>query len=68
MNKGKSLSGALYFLVDKGKKYQFVYQDSIKKNSDSIQIDLDGNKILDSAKKLDNPAKALSAYTDIIVF
>ncbi|QGX67217.1 DUF5105 domain-containing protein [Bacillus sp. ms-22] len=68
LNKGKSLSGALYFLVDKGKKYQFVYQDSIKKNSDSIEIALDGNKILDTAKKLDNPAKALSAYTDIIVF
>ncbi|MCY7687499.1 DUF4352 domain-containing protein [Bacillus altitudinis] len=68
LNKGKSLSGALYFLVDKGKKYQFVYQDSIKKNSDSIEIELDGEKILDSAKKLDNPAKALSAYTDIIVF
>lgn len=68
LNKGKSLSGALYFLVDKGKKYQFVYQDSIKKNSDSIEIALDGNKILDTATKLDNPAKALSAYTDIIVF
>ncbi|OLP65726.1 hypothetical protein BACPU_13440 [Bacillus pumilus] len=68
LNKGKSVKGALYFLVDKGKQYQLVYQDSIKKSNESIEIDLDGKKILDSAKKLENPAKALSAYTDIIVF
>ncbi|MFS0655416.1 DUF4352 domain-containing protein [Bacillus sp. 179-C3.3 HS] len=68
LNKGKSAKGALYFLVDKGKQYQLVYQESLNKNDESIEIDLDGKKILDTAKKLEDPAKALSAYTDIIVF
>ncbi|MCY1119722.1 DUF5105 domain-containing protein [Bacillus safensis] len=68
LNKGKSVTGSLYFLVDKGEKYQLVYENRINKDNDPIEIDLDGKKILDTADKLDNPAKALNAYTDVIVF
>ncbi|MED1747689.1 DUF5105 domain-containing protein [Bacillus zhangzhouensis] len=68
LNKGKSVKGSLYFLVDKGAKYQLVYQNPINKDSDPIEIDLDGKKIIDTAEKLNNAAKALNAYTDVIVF
>ncbi|MGE6631924.1 DUF5105 domain-containing protein [Bacillus sp. NPDC077027] len=69
LNKDKSAKGALYYLVDKGKTYQLSYKKRISdKNEDPIEFDIDGKKILETADKLQDPAKALLAYTDVVVY
>ncbi|MDA1477944.1 DUF5105 domain-containing protein [Bacillus changyiensis] len=68
LNPGKSIEGTIYFLVDKGQKYKFAFTPDGDQEYAPIETEIDGKKLLDSAKKLDDPAKALLAYTDITIF
>ncbi|MDA7026399.1 DUF5105 domain-containing protein [Bacillus sp. CLL-7-23] len=70
LNKGKSVEGFLYYQVEKGKKYQLEYTPKTHgdKKIDPITFDIDGNQIADTAKNLQDPAKALLAYTDITLY
>ncbi|MEC4202830.1 MULTISPECIES: DUF5105 domain-containing protein [Bacillus] len=72
LNPDKSTEGYLYYQVEKGEKFQLEYTPEIytEEKVDPIEFTIDGGskKILDTAKNLDNPAKALMAYTDIMIF
>ncbi|NPC91426.1 DUF5105 domain-containing protein [Bacillus sp. WMMC1349] len=70
LNPDKSIEGSLYYKVDKGEKYQLEYTPSLRgtKKGKTLTFNLDGNDFMDSAKKLQEPAQALQAYTDITLF
>ncbi|PAD67603.1 hypothetical protein CHH83_18205 [Bacillus sp. 7586-K] len=72
LSKGKKLEGSLYFLVDKGEDYQLVYSstEQYEKEQEVIEFDIDGKdeKLLETAEDLQNPAKALSAYIDVLFY
>ncbi|MFN2746492.1 MULTISPECIES: DUF4352 domain-containing protein [unclassified Bacillus (in: firmicutes)] len=72
LNPDKSTEGYLYYQVDKGEKYQLEYTPEVygDEKVEPIEFTIDGGSsdILDTAKKLDDPAKALLAYTDITLF
>ncbi|MCY7769309.1 DUF5105 domain-containing protein [Bacillus haynesii] len=71
LNAGRSVEGNIYFLVDKGKKYQLSYTlddiDTLKKIPFDV-AEIDGNKIMDTADHLQDPAKALLGYTDVTIY
>ncbi|MDA1477943.1 DUF5105 domain-containing protein [Bacillus changyiensis] len=70
LNKGKLVEGFLYYQVDKEKKYQLEYTPDShgSKKVDPITFEIDGNQITDTAKNLQDPAKALLAYTDVTLY
>ncbi|MCY8988223.1 DUF5105 domain-containing protein [Bacillus atrophaeus] len=73
LNPDKAIKGSLFYVVDKGKKYELVYNppssgSDKKEKSLTFKIDGSSKKILATADQLQNPAKALSAYVDILLF
>lgn len=72
LTEGKKVTGSLFYVVDKGEKYQLVYTPISygDKEQDPIEIDIDGadEKLLKTADRLQDPAKALSAYLDILFY
>ncbi|ASB91203.1 DUF5105 domain-containing protein [Bacillus sonorensis] len=72
LNSDKSVDGYLYYQVEKGEKYQLEYAPETygDEKIEPIEFEIDGGSsaMLESAKKLDDPAKALLAYTDITLF
>lgn len=72
LTEGKKVTGSLFYVVDKGEKYQLVYTPITysDEEQDPIEIDIDGadEKLLKTADKLQDPAKALSAYLDILFY
>ncbi|KAF1678854.1 DUF5105 domain-containing protein [Bacillus mexicanus] len=68
----KSVEGSLFYVVDKGKKYELNYTPEYygDKKAKSITFNIDGKdkKLLATADQLQNSAKALSAYVDILLF
>ncbi|MGQ4668979.1 DUF5105 domain-containing protein [Metabacillus halosaccharovorans] len=72
LTEGKKIKGSLFYIVDKGEQYQLVYTPLAygDKEEDPIEIEIDGadEKLIKTADKLQDPAKALSAYLDILFY
>ncbi|MGN9863530.1 DUF5105 domain-containing protein [Bacillus swezeyi] len=72
LNTDKSVEGYLYYQGEKGKKFQLEYAPETygDEKVKPIEFTIDGGSddMLNTAKKLDDPAKALLAYTDITLF
>ncbi|MED4532858.1 DUF5105 domain-containing protein [Metabacillus fastidiosus] len=71
---GKKINGSLFYVVDKGEKFEFIYivQPFIEGvwEEKKIEFEIDGNdeKLLKTAKKLQKPEKALQAYIDLFFY
>ncbi|WP_339191918.1 DUF4352 domain-containing protein [Bacillus sp. FSL K6-1003] len=72
INTDKSVEGNLFFVVDKGEKYELNYTPESygDKKPKSVTFNIDGKdkKILATADQLQDSAKALSAYIDVLLF
>ncbi|MGE9753907.1 DUF4352 domain-containing protein [Bacillus inaquosorum] len=72
INADKSVEGNLFFVVDKGEKYELNYTPEAygdkKPKSVTFKIDGKDKKILATADQLQDSAKALSAYVDVLLF
>ncbi|XQY93647.1 DUF5105 domain-containing protein [Metabacillus sp. HB246100] len=71
LGEGKKIEGSLYYVVEKGKPYELVYDPILTlEEQDPITIDIDGSdeKLLQTAEKLQNPAKAMAAYVDVLLY
>ncbi|MBO1580520.1 DUF5105 domain-containing protein [Bacillus sp. XF8] len=66
LDKGKSITGNIFFDVTDGEKYELVYKkfvaDSKKNKEEKITYKIDGEKLAEKAKDLQKPAEALNAY------
>ncbi|WP_242218063.1 DUF5105 domain-containing protein [Bacillus cereus group sp. BfR-BA-01380] len=66
IDKGKKVSGSIYFDVKDASSYELVYKkyrlNPDKEKEEKISIKIDGKELAKKAKDLDKPAEALSAY------
>ncbi|MGO0688125.1 DUF4352 domain-containing protein [Bacillus paralicheniformis] len=72
LNSDKEVDGNIYYIVEKGKKLQLEYTPDMygENKADPVKFEIDGGSddLLKTAKKLEDPAKALLAYTDVTIF
>ena len=72
LNSDKEVDGNIYYIVEKGKKFQLEYTPDMygENKADPVKFEIDGGSddLLKTAKKLEDPAKALLAYTDVTIF
>lgn len=72
LNSDKEVDGNIYYIVEKGKKFQLEYTPDMygENKADPVKFEIDGgsDELLKTAKKLEDPAKALLAYTDVTIF
>jgi len=66
LDKGKSITGNIFFDVEAGEKYELVYtkfiSDPKKDKDEKVRYKIDGKKLAEKAKDLQKPAEALNAY------
>ncbi|WP_420976677.1 DUF5105 domain-containing protein [Bacillus vallismortis] len=68
----KTVEGNLFYIVNKGKKYELNYMPEHygdkKPKSFTFKIDGKDKKVLATADQLQDSAKALSAYIDVLMY
>ncbi|MCY7437250.1 DUF4352 domain-containing protein [Bacillus pumilus] len=71
LNADKVSKGGLFFVVDKDKDYQLVYNEpgsGSKKDDKTLEFDIKGKDLMKKADTLQASAKALSSYIDVMIF